>query len=168
MPDLANALAAAPPRHLGATYLRTGDEQFHEAGFEDPGGQALIMLEARTFSPPDKPGTGTSLLGYFEGYALPCKNLDESVACWEALGFVAIEDEHESGRQITLTSDNLNLLLQDNPRLREPALLFSTDNLAQRIQQLEQRNFALEPASAHGEVALLRGPEGLLLRLIQE
>lgn len=172
LPGLADALDLSPSAHLEAAYLRTGDEQFHEAGFEDPGGQAVIMLEARTFSPPDVPDTGTSLLGYFEGYSLPCINIDASVACWEDLGFVAIEEREQPHRQVTLTSENLNLLLHQDARLREPALLFSGDKLEARIALLRQRSFELERDLQTGNGptagALLRSPEGLLLRLIPE
>ncbi len=168
LPGLADALGSSMSRHLHATYLRTGDEQFHEAGFEDPAGQALIMLEARTFSPPDIPDTGTSLLGYFEGYALLAGDMDASLACWEALGFVRIEETERPHRQVTLTSDNLNLLLHQDRRQREPALLFSASDPEERVRLLQQRNFELECDVVDHTGALLRDPDGLLMRLIRE
>lgn len=172
LPGLAEVLGSTQPTHLDPTYSRLGDEQFHEAGFAAPGGQALMMLEARTFSPPGLPDTGSSVLGYFEGYALPCSDIEAGISCWESIGFVAIEDRREPRRQATLTSDNLNLLLVGDQSLREPALLFSSADLEERVALLQQRSFEIERIAPAGDApaagARLRGPEGLVLQIVPE
>lgn len=164
LPDLAATISSQLAPDLTMRYARTGDEHFHEAGFRDPGGQALMLLEARTFSPPDFAESDTSLLGYFEGYASHCRNIDASVACWEELGFIAMDDASARSRSVTLMSEGLNILLHEDPGLREPRLVYSSDELQARIALLRHRNFELELETA--QEALLRSPEGLLISLI--
>lgn len=171
LPGLANALTSGLGDTLKSDYVYTGEEQFHRAGFSDPCGHPFVLLEARTFSPPNMPDTGSSLLGYFDGYALPCAHLAASVKCWESLGFVALEEQEKPYPQVILTSDNLNLILHQNQQLREPALIYRDEGLAKRVALISQRNlvFEREPFSEtlHAPMAWIRGPEGLLTVLIE-
>lgn len=170
LPGLAKALNGGFIPLLKSDYAQLGEEQFHHAGFKDPSGQPFELLEARTFSPPNIPDTGSSLLGYFDGFALPCAHFDASVACWESLGFVALEEQTSPFPQLTLTSDNLNLILHQDEQLREPALMYRDDGLQKRVEKLIHKNFDFEREPIAGSAtasAWLRGPEGLLAVLTE-
>ena len=164
-PGLAEAVAAGVPAGINPVSTRLGDDDFHRARFLDADGHSLTLLEARTFSPPAATDALDSLLGYFEGVALPCIDLEAGARRWEALGFVALGDEVDAATSVTLTSDAVNLILKTAPQPREPALLFSGSDIGTRVETLKQRGIDLlqEIPGEHG--VQLRTPEGLLLCL---
>lgn len=164
-PGLADAVAAGVPAGLNPVTTRLGEDDFHRARFVDADGHVLTLLEARTFSPPAATDARDSLLGYFEGVALPCVDLDSGARRWEALGFVALDDENGAATSVTLTSDAVNLILKTAPQPRETALWFSGVDIGKRIETLRQRGVELvqEIPGEHG--VQLRTPEGLLLCL---
>lgn len=166
-PGLAEAVAAGVPAGLNPLSTRLGEDDFHRARFVDADGHTLTLLEARTFSPPAATDARDSLLGYFEGVALPCVDLDAGARRWESLGFVALGDEANGATSATLTSDAVNVILKTAPQPRELALLFSGTDIAARIETLKQRGIALaqEIPDEHG--VQLRTPEGLLLCLFE-
>ena len=64
---------------------------FNEIAFADPGGHAVAVLEARTFSPAARAATETSLCGDFAHLSLPARDFAAAQSFWEPLGFVAEE-----------------------------------------------------------------------------
>ena len=49
-PGLAAHLTALSALGIDAEQARLGEDDFHEAGFRDPSGQAVSLVEARTYS----------------------------------------------------------------------------------------------------------------------
>ena len=91
-PDLAQHAPRLEALGIEFEFVRLGAEQLHELGFQDPAGQRVTLVEARTFSPPAAPSQ-PSELGYFEEFGIPTSDLERSAAFWEALGLVAFEPE---------------------------------------------------------------------------
>lgn len=164
--NVARTLAGSAPVGLSPVYTRFGDDDFHEAGFVDPEGHAVTFVEARTFSPPDLGAHDTSLLGYFEGLALPSRDPAAGIECWERLGFVALDDPDEAPNGVTLTSDALNLILHPQLQPREPVMVFSGPDIEARIAMLKQRSIDFELELPGEQGVYLRTPEGLLIRLM--
>jgi catechol 2,3-dioxygenase-like lactoylglutathione lyase family enzyme len=150
-------------------FRRVGTDVFNEAGFLDPNRQMIAMLEARTYSPPDRGSHQTSRLGWFEEFALPVRDMAASTGFWERLGFVPVEEKGEPLPRIVLTSDTLNVSLVTGSSLDRPALVFAESDMAERIDKLREAGIdfsrrlprGLDPA--HN--ALLEAPEGTLLLL---
>jgi catechol 2,3-dioxygenase-like lactoylglutathione lyase family enzyme len=170
-PDLAERLE--PLRHEGLQFEfeRCGEDVFNEAGFLDPGGQMVTLLEARTFSPPDLPVSHTSACGDFSEYGMPARSFEATRDFWEALGFVGIEAEGSAFPRLTLTSDHLNIGLYRSRALRGPVLTFEAPDMGQRIDALRERGFALGDAMPDGlddaSNATLSAPEGTQLLLLE-
>lgn len=169
-PDLENHLA--PLRGLGVEFefVKTGDEQFHEAGFLDPDGHMVTILEARTFSPRPQETADESLCGRFTEYTMPTRDIDTAIAFWEPMGFVLIQQTDKPFDCASLTSDRLNLGFSKANELKAPALTFVEPDMAARIAKLELDSFDVnrnvpgrEPADGN---AVLRSPEGLILQLL--
>lgn len=169
---LAETLAAGPPTGFDPIYTRLDDDDFNEAAFADADGHTLTFLEARTFSPPAFDTDSVSLLGYFEGIALPSVDLESAAARWEGLGFVAFGDAAPSATtasdSLLLASDSLNIYLHRRPQAREPAAIFSGPDLEARIALLKQREFEFEQEIPGANGARLRTPEGLAICLVAE
>ena len=168
-PDLMANLERIEALGIEFAFRKVGADVFNEAGFTDPNRQMIAMLEARTYSPPQRRSHETSRLGWFEEFALPAQDLEGSARWWEQLGFVAAETAEEPWPRIGLTSDSLNVGLVGGGNLRAPALLFREPDMPGRIRTLAESGVVfsrgLPRALDPGENALLVAPEGTLLLL---
>jgi predicted lactoylglutathione lyase len=170
-PDLLHRIDSLEQLGIELVFRKLGADVFNEAGFTDPDGQMIAMLEARTFSPSPS-GLQSSKLGWFEEVALPVRDLEASGAFWESLGFVAAERSDDPYARAGLTSDSLDVGLWRTPDLERPALVFSDPDMPQRIARLRESGLAfsrglprkLDPASC----ALLEAPEGTPLLLLTD
>lgn len=169
-PGVAAALPAFANAALELTVCRTGDEVFNEVGFEDPFGHAVAVLEARTYSPPDRPETAVSLCGDFAEVSLPASDFATAQAFWEPLGFVAAEEAQAPYPHLALTSDHLDISFH-RPRLHlQPMLVFREPGMAARIERLRAQGFELSAAlpDSHNPAAFLESPDGTTLLLMSE
>lgn len=168
-PDLTANLERIEALGVEIAFRRLGAEVFNEAGFTDPNRQMIALLEARTFSPPQRQSHETSRLGWFEEFALPARDLEASARWWERLGFVAAEAAEEPWPRVGLTSDSLNVALVAAGHLHTPALVFREPDMPERLRALAEAGVefsrglprALDPR----ENALLVAPEGTPLLL---
>lgn len=171
-PDLMRHVEELEAGGIEMAFRKVGTDVFNEAGFTDPGGQMIAVLEARTFSPPERRAHETSRLGWFEEVALPVADLAGAAAFWERLGFVAAEEAEEPFPRIGLTSDSLNVALVQSGAIPRPALVFTSEDMLARIAALREAGIefsrrlprALDPHRS----ALLQAPEGTLLLLVPE
>ncbi len=170
-PELAWSLR--PLRRLGIEFAfeRLGDEVFNEAGFLDPLGQMVTLLEARTFSPPALESCRGSICGYFSEFAQPAREFEPARQFWEALGFIALDEEALPFPRQTLTSDHLNLGLYRSRAVRQPMLSFEDEAMPERLAQLRADGHTLTDEMPESlderENAVLVAPEGTRLLLMR-
>lgn len=99
---------------------RLGSDVFNELTLREPGGVALRVLEARTFSPPSRVPARTAL-GRFVGLSLPCRDIEAARGFWQALGYATTaSDTSLEGFAITGTP----LACHPRQAMREPVLVF--------------------------------------------
>jgi catechol 2,3-dioxygenase-like lactoylglutathione lyase family enzyme len=171
-PDVAERCAELERQGLELAYRHTGAEAFHEIGLDDPSGQRITIIEARTYSPAPRAPAATSLCGYFAELSLPATDFEAARLFWESLGFVATGELEKPYPRLTLTSDHLNLAFHAPRMLATPALVFASEDMAARIAQL--RDLGVEskrklPAQLNRPGnALFEAPEGTLLLLLSE
>ena len=160
-------------RSLGVelTTVNVDSEVFNELAFRDPAGQSVRLLEARTYSPADRPARAASLCGRFRGISLPAADVARVGAFWQALGLVAGEEEAQPYPHLPLRSDAIGFALHRPRFFAEPLLVFSDGGMEARIALLRERAGPLEPPprglGTHAN-ALLRAPEGTALMLLQD
>lgn len=168
MPGLARHAASLAALSIEFEFARIDEVAFNELRFLDPSGQAVTMLEARTFTPPNLAPTHETQLGYFEEFGIPTADLDAAAAFWDRLGLVAFEPERRPFDKVVLAGRDLNVALYDLD-LRAPVLTFSSPDMPARIGQLRDRSYAfvdrLPRGLAASDSAILRAPEGTLLLL---
>lgn len=155
---------------ISLEFIKTGDEQFNELGFLDPDGQMITLVEARTFSPPSTPPPPPAA-GYFSEYRYPVRRLDDAIAFWESMGFVATDVTDPPSARAALTSDGIDLCLYESARREPPCLVFTTADMAETQALLTQRG--LEPASSEDQVLgvpclALQAPEGTAIHIVHE
>ncbi len=162
-PYLANELDDLRARGIHFEFAKTGDDEFNEAGFFDPGGQMVTMLEARTYSPASERGDDTSLLGHLDHLALPATEIDESTAFWFRLGFDDHDSDREPDNQARIVGDGLRIGLYQGAPLLRLAAVYVVRDVERRIALLEDAGFHLRPNRLARDVmgVMLTSPEGL-------
>jgi catechol 2,3-dioxygenase-like lactoylglutathione lyase family enzyme len=169
-PELAHGVEQL--KELGVTFdqERLGSDVFNQAIFRDPAGVSVNLLEARTFSPPERDAVVTTC-GYFSEFGIPLKETDAARSFWERLGFVALEEQPQPFPRAILTSDRLNLALYRTRAFRQPLLTFEDRDMRERLARLRERGLVLSdemPDSLDDSMnAVLIAPEGTRLLLLQ-
>jgi len=166
-PGIAASLGAFRAAGIEPSMLHVGEEIFNELVFSDPFGQAVAVLEARTYSPLAPDAAATPLCGEFAEYSMPVSDFAAAQRFWEPLGFVAVEETQLPYAHLSLTSDHLDLAFHHAAFQRRPLLVFRDAKLGAHLGQLEQLGMSLSPLPAAGSV-LLSTPDGTALLLLEE
>jgi catechol 2,3-dioxygenase-like lactoylglutathione lyase family enzyme len=165
--DLAVHAASLEGLGIEFDFTRLSEDGFHELGFRDPSGQAIAVVEARTFSPPAV-DLQPSSLGYFEEFGIPVADLARATAFWDALGFVAFDPVRAPFTRVVASHRDLNVGLYDTD-LRKPVLAFSDPQMPGRIEALRAQGLRMPERLPRGmdprQNALLEAPEGTWLLL---
>jgi hypothetical protein len=171
LPQLAHGIEQLRQRGIEFEEERLGDDAFNQAMFREPGGQAVNVLEARTFSPPQLDVPVRTTCGYFTEFGLPSRDVAASCAFWEPLGFVALDERSDPFPRTQLTSDHLDLGLYRTRALRQPVLTFEDRDMRERLARLRERGHKVSdemPDSLdESSNGVLIAPEGTRLLLLQ-
>jgi hypothetical protein len=171
-PGVAATVGAFATAGIELTRCHTGDEVFNEIAFEDPFGHAVAVLEARTYSPPARDPTDTSLCGDFAELSLPARDFAVAQQFWEPLGFVAAEQVEQPYPRLSLTSDHLDLAFHPPAVCNRPMLVFRDAAMRARLARLEDLGMELTAAppavQAADACAVLTAPAATALLLLQD
>jgi len=168
-PELARHVHELRAAGFEPHYTRLGESDFHELQLHDPAGQAITLLEARTFSP-QRRDHRPALCGWFSSYSAPTLDTEAVQAFWEHAGFVALEMADDPLLQVALTSDTLTLTLHRPRAIDAPVLVFTDPLMSARLERLAQLGVQGSEDLPHGldrrANALLEAPEGTRLLLL--
>lgn len=134
-------------------HARLGADVFNELTLREPGGVALRVLEARSFSPPQQTPQQTAL-GQFVSLSLPGRDIDAAQEFWHGLGHECVPmTEPWEGLRIC------GVPLSIHPRrvLPEPALIFHASNAVMRsltAMPERERNVPALRGSTHERLRL--------------
>ena len=168
-PELARHARLLAERGFDAESAQLGEGAFHQLRLRDPAGQAIALLEARTFSP----ALGRqreSRCGWFSAYSMPSQDDAGLSAWWERAGFVALEMQEQPLPMLPLVSDHLSLALHAARAHAEPLLVFVDSQMGEKLAVLEAAGIERSPALPRGlnprDHALIEAPEGTRLLLL--
>jgi catechol 2,3-dioxygenase-like lactoylglutathione lyase family enzyme len=171
-PELRPHLARLERLGVHPAFQKLSEDEFNEVGFTDPGGQMLTLIEARTFSPPDRGRNEVSLCGYFAEFGAPQSDFGAAVKFWDKLGFIAAEETQQPFVRISLTSDHLDIGLYRPADFSKPVLLFVDSDLPLRLEKIRAQGLEpeerLPPALDPANCAMFIAPEGTQLVLISQ
>lgn len=163
LPELRKKLEGIEALGIEFTDINLELHRFNHLRFEDPEGNPVALLEARTYSPMHGSEPGPSLCGYFVEYRLPVADVAAAARFWESLGLIV--ETAEDGRYAQASWSGINLgLEQVRPRAR-PALVFENADLEETRALLEMRGL---PARNDPEGVRVATPEGIELLLKPE
>jgi catechol 2,3-dioxygenase-like lactoylglutathione lyase family enzyme len=171
-PGLAAQLTALERAGVEPLQAALGAEVFNQVSFQDPAGQPVRLLEARTFSPAERSAREPSRCGEFAGLSLPAAHFGPVVDFWQALGFEAAEEAAAPFPHVPLRGAGLQLRLHRPRFFAEPLLVFRDPQMRGRIAQLRDSDAGpmqrpprgLDPKAS----ALLLAPEGTVLLLLED
>jgi hypothetical protein len=168
-PGLADHAPLLEQAGLHASEQHLGFEDFHRLQLDALDGQAITLLEARTFSPPTD--IAAAPCGYWSAWSIPSADFATSAAFWERAGFIAHDLEAQPFEHRPLSADYLNLALHHPSDLRWPALVFSSNDMPAILARLQSRDIDTRrnlPASVDPACnGLVTAPEGTRLLLLQ-
>lgn len=171
-PGVADLPAALGRTGIEPSTVHIGEEVFNEVGFRDPAGQPVRLLEARTYSPPDRSALEPSHCGRFRGLSMPVADFEPVRRFWEACGFLAGEPAVRPYPHLTLSAEGIDLALHGLRLCAEPLLVFRDPAMPERIARLRELELCALELPPRGldtrDNALLRAPEGTALLLLQE
>lgn len=170
-PNVADCAGKLRARGVELELAELADDRFNRIAFAAPGGQRVLLLEARTFAPaaPDNGSDANplSVCGRFVEWSMPCGELNEAVAFWSGLGFTAVAQSDRPHAWVRLAGCGTTIGLHARAGL-VPGAHFSCDTLAARLEFLEARGVTARrssPLAATGAGATLLAPEGTALYL---
>lgn len=168
-PDLAGHAGRLLAAGFEAETAQLGEGSFHQLRLRDPAGQAIALLEARTFSPA-RHQQRESHCGWFSAYSMPAIDNQAVRAFWERAGFLALDTQDQPLPTLPLISDHLSLALHAPRAVAAPLLVFVDPAMADKLAQLESAGIERAAELPHGlnrrDNALLEAPEGTLLLLL--
>lgn len=171
-PEIAGHLAALERHGIELATVAVGAEAFNQVGFRDPAGQPVRLLEARTFSPPDRSARDTSRCGAFGWLSLPAADFEPARMFWETLGLLpAGEEAHAAFPHLRLRGEGIELALHSPRFCPAPLIVFSDARMTARIEGLRALSIGPLEAPPRGldprANAILAAPEGTALLLLQ-
>jgi hypothetical protein len=129
-----------------------------------------MLLEARTFSPPQFDAPIELACGYFSELGMPARSTEAARVFWESVGFVALEEEAQPFPRTPLVSDGLDLALYRTRALRQPVLTFEDKEMPQRLARLRERGVQVSDEMPdtldEADNGVLVAPEGTRLLLL--
>jgi hypothetical protein len=168
-PQLQHYVRALRRRKIRLETVELADDRFNHIVFEDPNGQAVVLLEARTFSPTAPPASSVPICGRFLEYSVGVSSLEETAEFWLALGMSEVARGSAPHPWVRLAGHGLvlGLHLAHVP----PGVSFSTAQLAARMEYLRASGLPIRPGSpftVERGSATLSAPNGLKLYLLAE
>lgn len=119
-PEVAALHRELSARDIDIETARLGSDVFNELTLREPGGLALRVIEARSFSPPSRLPARTGL-GRFVGLSLPCRDPAAAEDFWRSLGYgIAASETSLEGFAVAGTP----LACHPRQAMREPVLVF--------------------------------------------
>jgi hypothetical protein len=128
-----------PLRRLGiqVTDEHLRDNEFNSIAFTDPGGQEIVLLEARTFPPGEWDAHNVAACGEFFELSLPATELQTSSRFWQSLGFALVGSGEAPHRWQRLVGHGLTLGLHETHFAA--GLSFRCDGLQGRLEYLRAK-----------------------------
>ena len=169
-PDLKAHVRAFRRRGANFRFTELADDEFHRAGFLDPEGRLVVLVEARTFSPGPREHARVRACGEFLEWSVSTRSIAASERYWAALGLGRVAEGPAPHPWVRLAGHGLVLGLHETANL-SPGLTFAARELDARVEYLAAKDLRVErgaPIAAPGRnAATLVMPGGTAFYLVE-
>lgn len=148
--------------------LRLGEEEFNYAVLRDPDGLAVMLVEARTFSPPAE-SPSPSLLGEYLELALPVRDALAAAHFWAPLAPRLVAHREDPEPRFRLAVDALVLGLGTRPPLARPRLVYRVTEAGSLQAAFDRLGVYpdTDPGLPGESWGMIRAPEGTEIALLK-
>ena len=159
-----------PIQRLGIEieHAHLADDEFNWIAFNDPSGQAIALLEARTFPPGEWDPKNVSACGEFLEFSVPAGSLEASRAFWTALGLKEIAAGDAPQPWVRLAGHGVVLALHASAF--RPGPTFRSAHVHARLEYLRAKGLNARAggplADQHRSVTVL-APDGMPIYLLE-
>lgn len=119
------------------------EEREHNLILTDPNGVSINLISPDFAFPELELPEGNGLCGRFHELSIETRNIEQTLAFWQLLGFSVIFTSANRDRWFTLARQNFNIGIYEEgvcPHpFHSPALTYFEKNMQQRIVRLEKR-----------------------------
>jgi catechol 2,3-dioxygenase-like lactoylglutathione lyase family enzyme len=160
-----------PIQRLGVDieHAHLADDEFNWLGFNDPNGQAIALLEARTFPPGESNPNNVSACGDFMEFSVAADSLDVSRAFWEALGLKEIAAGDAPHPWLRLAGHGLVLGLHQTSFRSGPT--FRSAHVDARLEYLRAKHVTVRAGSPFADKdrsITVVAPDGMPIHLLEK
>ena len=133
-------------------------------GFVQPAGKTLLTMPPSDYSKPEKYTNQTC--GLFGEYALPVKNMGQSIVFWEKLGFKTLS-QRTTPFPWAILSDGLSIIgLHETTQFDTPIITYFAPDMKEKIEKLKA-NGLTDYIEKGGNNFVLTTPEGQKVNLFK-
>lgn len=149
-------------------FLRLDEDVFNELGLSDRDGNAITMVEARTFNM-NEDAERDSLCGSWFELTLPVRDTVRAARFWAPIAPALLEMREEPTMHMRFDVTGVPLGLSESIALKAPSLCFRCDDRATLLSLLEQHGFEYEKFPGfEGAFVAIQAPEGTILYAFDE
>ncbi|HET8699077.1 MAG TPA: hypothetical protein VFO94_16460 [Gammaproteobacteria bacterium] len=144
------------------------EDEFNWVGFSDPCGQAVALLEARTFPPGEWDPKNVSACGDFLEFSVAAESPDAAKALWTGLGLKEIASGDAPHPWVRLAGHGIVLGLHRSAFRSGPT--FRSAHVEARLEYLRAKGLNVRAGSPFGSndrSITVTGPDGMPIYLLE-
>jgi catechol 2,3-dioxygenase-like lactoylglutathione lyase family enzyme len=168
-PNLKNYLPALKRRNVQLADTELGEHQFNRVRFQDPDGQAVAVLEARTYSTAEWDSSNVAACGEFSELLLPAKSIAKSADFWTGLGLDAADSGETPHPWTTLRGGGI--VLGFHQTHLAAGISYRAETFDARSAFLRARGLSLTEAEQFGgrplRAATIYSPSGFAVYMLE-
>jgi hypothetical protein len=166
--DLAQHARSMADHGFDFDFLRLDEDVFNNLGFHDRDGNAIVMVEARTFHMNEEAEKDSACGSWFE-LALPVKDTVRAARFWAPIAPTLLQMREEPTMHMRFGASGVALGLSESIALEAPSLCFRCPDRHGLMGLLEQRGLAHEKFPGfEGAFVAIKAPEGTTLYAFEE
>lgn len=166
--DLATHARSMTDHGYDFEFMRLDEDVFNKLGFRDRDGNAVIMVEARTFNM-NEDAENDSVCGNWFELTLPVKDTVHAARFWAPIAPTLLQMREEPTVHMRFDATGVALGLSESIALKGPSLCFKCSDRDRLTALLEQHGFQYEKFPGfEGAFVAIRAPEGTTLYAFDE
>lgn len=166
--DLARHARSMTDHGYDFDFMRLYEDVFNMLGFRDLDGNAVMMVEARTFNMSEEAENDSACGSWFE-LTLPAKDTVHSARFWAPIAPTLLQMREEPTIHMRFDATGVALGLSESIALKGPSLCFRCHDRDRLMALLEQHGFQHEKFPGfEGAFVAIYAPEGTTLYAFDE
>ncbi|MGB5489549.1 MAG: hypothetical protein WBM76_01855 [Woeseiaceae bacterium] len=166
--DLAKHARSMTDHGFEFGYMQLDEDVFNELRFADRDGNAIVMLEARTYHASEEPDRDSACGSWFE-ITLPVRDTLSAGQFWAPIVPTLLDMREEPTLHMRFDADGTPLGLSESIALNGPSLSFKCPDRGALLALLEHNAMRFEKFPGfEGAFAAIKAPEGTMLYAFDE